>query len=176
MTMRLLTLVAAMCFAAIAAGGSAQAGESRLSSDGFFQRVASKPCCYNSGEYFNSTPSTCRRYGGRVVPYEYCERSYYQHFGRDDYWNHSGKPCCYNNGQFFNTTPKTCRKYGGRVVRQERCNHYYYGQWGDDGRWGDHSSGKPCCYNRGQYYNTSARTCRKHGGEIAPQRYCWRYN
>src|SRR5262249_24537552 len=44
-----------------------------------FQQVSSKPCCYNRGEYFQSTPSTCQRYGGRTVPFEYCERQYWQY-------------------------------------------------------------------------------------------------
>ena len=35
-----------------------------------------KPCCFNDGQFFNSTPSTCNRYGGRVVPQEYCDRNY----------------------------------------------------------------------------------------------------
>lgn len=35
-----------------------------------------KPCCFNDGQYFNSTPTTCNRYGGRVVPQEYCDRNY----------------------------------------------------------------------------------------------------
>jgi hypothetical protein len=36
----------------------------------------SKPCCYNNGEYFESSPSTCRRYGGYTVDYSYCSRYY----------------------------------------------------------------------------------------------------
>jgi hypothetical protein len=71
---------------------AAQAGEaSRVSNavyattsaDSLFQRVASKPCCYNDGDYFYSSPSTCRKYGGRVVQYDYCERQYYGG-GNDD--------------------------------------------------------------------------------------------
>lgn len=34
--------------------------------------AAEKPCCYNNGEYFESTPSTCARYGGRTVSQRYC--------------------------------------------------------------------------------------------------------
>jgi hypothetical protein len=33
-----------------------------------------KPCCYNNGDYFESSPSTCRRYGGVTVEQEYCGR------------------------------------------------------------------------------------------------------
>lgn len=31
-----------------------------------------KPCCYNDGEYFHSSNSTCTRYGGRVVSQRFC--------------------------------------------------------------------------------------------------------
>lgn len=36
-----------------------------------------KPCCRNDGQYFNSSPSTCRKHGGRVVDQRYCQRGYY---------------------------------------------------------------------------------------------------
>jgi hypothetical protein len=42
-----------------------------------------KPCCYNNGDYFESSPSTCRKYGGRVVQQEYCVGGYY--YGRPGY-------------------------------------------------------------------------------------------
>jgi hypothetical protein len=58
-----LSLIGATCLGALATTAPAQS--------------ASKPCCYNNGDYFESSPSTCRRYGGRVVPYEYCGRGYY---------------------------------------------------------------------------------------------------
>lgn len=146
--------------------------------DAFFQRVASKPCCYNDGEYFYSSSSTCRKYGGRVVPQDYCERQYYGDggYGGGGYGgggpSYGGKPCCYNNGQFFNATPKTCRRYGGRVASQERCNRYYDQQWGDD----DYAPNaeKPCCYNNGRYYNSTPKTCQKYGGRVVHQRYCTR--
>jgi len=43
-----------------------------------------KPCCYNNGDYFESSPSTCRNYGGRVVQQEYCVGGYY---GNDRYYD-----------------------------------------------------------------------------------------
>jgi len=42
-----------------------------------------KPCCYNYGRYYQASPRTCYRYGGRVVPYEYCYRGGY----RDGYYD-----------------------------------------------------------------------------------------
>ena len=36
-----------------------------------------KPCCYNNGGFFQSTPSTCYHYGGRVVDQRYCYRGGY---------------------------------------------------------------------------------------------------
>ena len=46
-----------------------------------------KPCCYNNGDYYEASPSTCRNYGGRVVPQEYCVRDYYDDngYGRPGY-------------------------------------------------------------------------------------------
>jgi len=41
----------------------------------------SKPCCYNNGQYFTSTPSTCTRYGGQVLPLEYCRGNYQGNYG-----------------------------------------------------------------------------------------------
>lgn len=141
--------------------------------DAFFQRVASKPCCSNDGEYFYSSSSTCRKFGGRVVPQDYCERQYYGDDGYDGGGpSYGGKPCCYNNGQFFNATPKTCRRYGGRVASQERCNRYYDQQWGDDNY--APNAEKPCCYNNGRYYNSTPKTCQKYGGRVVHQRYCTR--
>jgi hypothetical protein len=139
--------------------------------DVLFQRVAAKPCCYNNGDYFNSTPSTCHKYGGRVVPYEYCERGYR---GADNGRSWGGKPCCYANGQFFNAYRKTCRRYGGTLVRQDRCDGYYDDQqwYGDDGY--APNAEKPCCYNNGRYYNSTPKTCNKYGGRVVHQRYCTR--
>lgn len=133
----------------------------------------SKPCCYNNGEYFQSTPSTCNRYGGRTVPYEYCERQYYQYQYNNNNW--ADKPCCRNNGQFFNATPTTCRRYGGNVVAQWRCDRYYGNQYKFN--YNDNNSfnaEKPCCYNNGQYFNSTPSTCRKHGGQTVPMRFCFR--
>jgi hypothetical protein len=37
-----------------------------------------KPCCHtSSGSYQNVTPSTCTKYGGRVVSQRYCQRGGY---------------------------------------------------------------------------------------------------
>lgn len=75
---KLIAILAMSCVGAIAGAAPASA--------------AAKPCCHNDGEYFNSTPSTCQRYGGRVVPQEYCQRDYqgdyqfdYQRGYRNDY-------------------------------------------------------------------------------------------
>jgi hypothetical protein len=59
----LIALLGATCLGAMATAVPAQA--------------ASKPCCYNNGDYFQSSPSTCRNYGGRVVQQEYCQAGYY---------------------------------------------------------------------------------------------------
>lgn len=181
--------IAVMCGVALAAIGALAPANARQTNasyvaspaDALFQRVAAKPCCTNNGEAFYSSPSTCRRYGGRVVRYEYCQRAFYGDHN-DGYGggNYGNKPCCYNNGQFFNATPRTCRRYGGRLVQQDRCNRYYSDQWGDQD-YGDPGYGgyqnnleKPCCYNNGQYFNTTPSTCRKYGGQVAPQEYCLR--
>jgi len=76
LTATALSLIGATCLGALATAAPAQAD--------------SKPCCYNNGDYFESSPSTCRKYGGRVVPYEYCARGsygqpgYYDRGYRDD--------------------------------------------------------------------------------------------
>jgi hypothetical protein len=57
---QLLPLLGASCLVAFTSATPAQA--------------APKPCCYNNGDYFESSPSTCRRYGGRVVEADYCGR------------------------------------------------------------------------------------------------------
>ncbi|MFM9864425.1 MAG: hypothetical protein ACKVRO_12535 [Micropepsaceae bacterium] len=62
-TRKILTLAGATCLFALAPVAPAQA--------------ASKPCCYNSGDYFESSPSTCRKYGGRVVQQGFCRSGYY---------------------------------------------------------------------------------------------------
>lgn len=41
-----------------------------------------KPCCRNNGQFFNSSPSTCRNYGGRVVDQQYCQADSYQYSRR----------------------------------------------------------------------------------------------
>ena len=47
-----------------------------------------KPCCYNYGRYYEASPSTCYRYGGRVVPQNYCYRGgYYDSRYNDDYYD-----------------------------------------------------------------------------------------
>ena len=54
----------------------------------------SKPCCsYWSGEYVQSSPSTCRKYGGRVVSQDYCY-GYYNDGYNNGYNNGHG----YDNG------------------------------------------------------------------------------
>lgn len=70
MTKAILPLLGASCLAVFATAAPAQA--------------ASKPCCYNNGEYFQSSPSTCRNYGGRVVEQEYCVGGYYGDRGYRD--------------------------------------------------------------------------------------------
>lgn len=179
--LRFLSLISASCLFAIAALAPAQAGEASRASnatyvtrgdaaDVLFKRAASKPCCYNNGDYFNSTPSTCNKYGGRVVPYEYCERGYR---GSDNGRSWGGKPCCYANGQFFNAGRKTCKRYGGTVVRQERCDGFYSNQqWGYQNDNYAPNAEKPCCYNNGRYYNSTPKTCTKFGGRVVQQRYC----
>lgn len=194
---KLIAMMCALVLVSIGALAPVNAGEEPRASnatyigssaaDALFQRVAAKPCCFNNGEYFTSSPSTCRRYGGRVVRYEYCERSYYGQGGYGGYGGDSGKPCCYNNGQYFNATPSTCQRYGGRPARQDRCDRYYNDQGtGDQGGYGDQGTGdqgygnyetnleKPCCHNNGQYFNTTPSTCRKYGGQVAPIEHCLR--
>jgi hypothetical protein len=173
-----LALICTSLLMAMASLTSVQAGEASRAAyvtksnaaDVLFQRVATKPCCFNDGEYFRSSPSTCRKYGGRVVQYEYCERQYYN--PNQNGYNYGGRPCCYNNGQFFNASPRTCRRHGGQPVSQERCDRYYYQQWGDDDY--GYNPDKPCCYNNNQYFNTTPKTCRKYGGRVVPQGYCSR--
>jgi hypothetical protein len=88
------------------------------------------------------------------------------------------KPCCYNNGRFANSTPKTCYRYGGRIVANQYCerrgygwnNGPYQGQWNNN--YGGYNPRKPCCYNRGQYFNSTPKTCRRYGGQTVPQEYC----
>jgi hypothetical protein len=70
-TAKLLSLLGASCLVAFASAAPAQA--------------APKPCCYNNGQYFESTPSTCTRYGGDVVSDRYCGRySGYDRYDRYD--------------------------------------------------------------------------------------------
>lgn len=188
-------LVSSLCAAlmlVLFASGAASAGEGAFNAsyipgasprDALFQRIASKPCCYNSGEYFQSTPTTCQRYGGRVVPFEYCQRAYNQP------WNYNGnnysygeKPCCYADGRFFHSSARNCSKFGGRVVAIDYCRRNYNQPWGDgyydgynQGYGNQGYSDKPCCYNNGQYFNTSSSTCRKYGGYTVPYEYCRRW-
>jgi hypothetical protein len=72
-TRNLLSLAGASCLAVFATAAPAEARE--------------KPCCYNNGAYFESSPSTCRKYGGRTVPQDYCRGGYYGDRGdyRGDY-------------------------------------------------------------------------------------------
>ena len=80
---KLISLAGATCLAALAT----------TTAPAF---AGSKPCCYNNGQYFNSTPSTCNRYGGQVLPQEYCRGNY-----RDDYGNY-GYPGYYG----YNEPPR----------------------------------------------------------------------
>jgi hypothetical protein len=78
---KLLSLAGASCALAIAVPAPATA--------------APKPCCYNNGQYFESSPSTCRRYGGYVVEYQYCGYGgYYGPGYRDDgyYGSYNRRP------------------------------------------------------------------------------------
>ena len=61
-SIKLLSLLGATCVVAFAGIAPASAG--------------TKPCCRNDGQYFNSSPSTCRHNGGRVVQQEYCQQNY----------------------------------------------------------------------------------------------------
>ena len=65
LTGTLLSLVGASCVGALALTAPAYA--------------RAKPCCYNNGDFFNTSTSTCRNYGGRVVEQQYCT-------GGDDYY------------------------------------------------------------------------------------------
>jgi hypothetical protein len=182
--LKFLSLTCASLLLAMTALVPAYAGEASRASnasyianmstaDTLFRRVASKPCCYNNGDYFNSTPKTCNKYGGRVVPYEYCERGYR---GQDNGRSWGGKPCCYANGQFFNAGRRTCQRYGGTLVRQERCDGYYNDQqwYNDNDNYNPPNAEKPCCYNNGRYYNSTPKTCNKYGGRVVAQHYCSR--
>jgi hypothetical protein len=71
---KLISLAGASCAIAFALPAPAFADE--------------KPCCSNNGRYFESSPSTCRKYGGYVVEQQYC-RGYYG-------------PNNYDNGQYDN--------------------------------------------------------------------------
>lgn len=62
LTGKMISLIGASCLVAFAGAAPASAD--------------TKPCCFNDGQFFNSTPSTCNRYGGRVVRQEYCDRNY----------------------------------------------------------------------------------------------------
>jgi hypothetical protein len=75
LTGTLISLLGASCLVAFASAAPAAA--------------RTKPCCYASGEYFNSTPSTCQRYGGRVVEQDYCQGNYQGNYGnyQGDYGN-----------------------------------------------------------------------------------------
>lgn len=65
----LLSLLGASCLVAFAATTAPA-------------QAASKPCCYNNGDYYEASPRTCRNYGGRVVQQEYCRGDYYDDRGR----------------------------------------------------------------------------------------------
>ena len=87
-----------------------------------------KPCCYNGGRYFNASPSTCYRYGGRVIRQEYCQRNYYQGgYGYDQgYYGGYG-----NNGGYGDNDD----------WRRRRHHHHDRDDWGGEGRqhgWNDH--------------------------------------
>lgn len=194
----MLKLISSICAAialALAAAGAAGAGEwstpnasyapGTAPRDALFLPVASKPCCYNNGEYFYSTSKTCRRYGGRVVQFEYCQRAYYGPWQDGGHgYRGSDKPCCYSDGQYFHSTSQTCRRFGGRVVAYDYCRRQYPDGYGrddgydddyyDDGYGQGAGSNKPCCYNNGQYFHTSPSTCRRYGGQTVPYEYCTR--
>jgi hypothetical protein len=183
--------VSMICAALMLTLGVARAAEQNASyvpgvRDAQFTTVAAKPCCYNDGDVFQTSPSTCRKYGGRVVSFDYCQRAYQRGPWQNGYgynndgYRYSNKPCCYNDGYFFHSTAKTCHRFGGRVVAFERCTRQY-NQWNgygpNDGYYNDGygaGSGKPCCYNNGRYYQTSPSTCRKTGGYTVDFNYCAR--
>jgi hypothetical protein len=59
----LISLIGASCLVAFASATPALAD--------------TKPCCRTaSGAYANSTPTTCTRYGGRVVAQRFCQGNY----------------------------------------------------------------------------------------------------
>ena len=75
-----------------------------------------KPCCYNNGGYFNTTPSTCYRYGGRVIRQEYCQRYYQGNNGYDQrYYG--------DNGGYGDNDDATVA--GGRVLWLDTLAHSY---------------------------------------------------
>ncbi len=111
LTGTLLSLFGASCLAAFATATPALA--------------SAKPCCYNNGQYYNATPSTCYRYGGRVIQQEYCQR-YYQ----GNYGNYQG-----NYGYFQGN-------YGGYSDYDDRRRHRRHDRddWGGEGEhhnWSD---------------------------------------
>jgi hypothetical protein len=76
-TTRILTLVGTSCLLAFATAPPAFAD--------------TKPCCYNSGQYFQSSPSTCQKNGGRTVAQDYCQRYGGQNgYGQDGYYGQEG--------------------------------------------------------------------------------------
>ncbi len=78
----LLSLLGASCVGALALTAPAQA--------------ASKPCCYNNGDYYNSSSKICRKYGGRTVEQQYCQGDYYG--GRNNYQGYNDYGPTYGNG------------------------------------------------------------------------------
>ena len=122
LTGTVLSLLGASCLAAFATAAPASA--------------RAKPCCYNSGQYFNATPSTCYRYGGRVIQQEYCQRYSQSYYGYDQQ---------YYGGYYGNDDRRRHRRHdrdnwggegGHDRDRHDRDDNRGYG-YGDGGE-GDH--------------------------------------
>jgi hypothetical protein len=65
--------------------------------------AGSKPCCYNNGQYFQSSPSTCHRYGGQTVEQEYCTG--YGPGYNNGYYNNGYNNGYYNDGYYGSRRP-----------------------------------------------------------------------
>ena len=116
LTGTLISLLGASCLTAFATATPASAG--------------AKPCCYNNGQYYNATPSTCYRYGGRVIQQEYCQR-YYGNNGYG-YQGNYGNGYQGNYGYFEGN-------YGGYYDNNDRRRHrrHHRNDWGGEGDRGD---------------------------------------
>jgi hypothetical protein len=79
-----------------------------------------KPCCRNDGQFFNTSTSTCRHNGGRVVDQQYCQGYGYdsQYDNRSRYDDRSG-----NGGSFSITLGNVVIGYSDGYYDRDRRWH-----------------------------------------------------